>query len=560
MITRRELLSAGVGAIAVGATGRILGSPSGAACAAIVAGEDTCIVPYSRPPARHLFVTAVHRLQPDEATAFAALQGLINREEPRLYLIYDAEDAFWLDWLRKRGDVDSIEWLGPYQAYRRFQNSVRGCVVTDASVSATVNVATLLAGLNDCIVAAPQLVGMFGLPVREDLRGRWKRDVDAYKWAYHELFASACQTALAHIHPGSSRLRDYITEFRLFPFWLSGSKTEDGEEEIQFAAQVFHRVGANIPVLGWWGAHGRGKPDGIGENRGVDLASSYGLPTDCMDWDGHCEGTSNVSVHSGTKATFVQKSPPPPPALEPKVYYAFVRTDGDGTNFWRQEFLHRWHDAAHGEIPVNWPVGPMASVLIPDIMDFFYRHASPNDYFMAAVSGIGYIHEELYGAKLTPESCDEGLRRFLALTRQYMKRMDLTYIHTYRTKSPQLIEKYAATEGVGALFLNYNRDPNTTAENVTETVRNVPVFRTVIGWPRGDSWDEKIRNTVELIQATTPKHRPAFLHCSLPNWGGTEMQTLETVQRVQRSLPLEYVAVRADHLVSLYKAHRTAAG
>lgn len=72
----------------------------------------------------------------------------------------------------------------------------------------------------------------------------------------------------------------------------------------------------------------RKKQPGIGEGAGVDLASEYGLFTVCSAWDGHCESTGNLSVHSGTRATFQQKKAPSMPRKkENKVYYAFVRTD-----------------------------------------------------------------------------------------------------------------------------------------------------------------------------------------------------------------------------------------
>ena len=405
VITRRELLAAGWGSVAAGAASGLLlgGSSAKAEAGASTMEARRSMVPRSNPPARQMMVASVAHLGSEEQTAFAVMQGVLNRSQPRVFLVHDVEDGHWLNWLRERGDIETIEWVSPYEILRRFRNGLKGCIVTDPSVAATTNVATFLAGLKDAVAVSPELVEAFGLPVLEDLRGRWRRDIDAYRWAYDQLFASANQSALAHLNPYSSRLRDYMAEFGVFVFWLSGSKEADGDREIEFARELFTRVGPNTPVLGWWGAHGQGASPGIREQRGVDLASEYGLLTVCMAWDGYCEGTSNLSVHSGTAATLRQKPAPSPPPLENKVYYAFLRTDGDGTNFWRQEFLKRWWDPERGHIPMNWPVGPLASEFIPDILDYFYTHASPDDYFMAAVSGLGYIHEDVYGERLAPE-------------------------------------------------------------------------------------------------------------------------------------------------------------
>src|SRR5580700_11250597 len=54
-----------------------------------------------------------------ELTSFAddfrltlhCLQGIVNRRQPRLYLIQDHYDELWLDWLRERGDIDGVERL-----------------------------------------------------------------------------------------------------------------------------------------------------------------------------------------------------------------------------------------------------------------------------------------------------------------------------------------------------------------------------------------------------------------------------------------------------------------
>jgi len=87
--------------------------------------------------------------------ALGALQGLVNRDSPRLYLLYCAEfgvetDQFWLDWLRGEDGwlrdsrlvpLDSLE-----AAVRTFQKELKGAVVYDPAVPATAAVASTAAG------------------------------------------------------------------------------------------------------------------------------------------------------------------------------------------------------------------------------------------------------------------------------------------------------------------------------------------------------------------------------------------------------------------------------
>ncbi len=97
----------------------------------------------------------------DETHVAAALQGIVNRDAPRLLLRYNAApDDFWFGrmtgpggWLHGRiiEQTDGLEDL-----LNRFRNSVRGLVVYDERVPATSNLASTIAGVEGL------------LPVRHD--------------------------------------------------------------------------------------------------------------------------------------------------------------------------------------------------------------------------------------------------------------------------------------------------------------------------------------------------------------------------------------------------------
>lgn len=92
----------------------------------------------------------------DTMHLLAALQGLVNRESPRLYLLYCrqfgvATDRFWFDWFR-----DEDGWLRATQVHtltnldsliEQFRDDFDGLVVYDGSVPATANVASTAAGV-----------------------------------------------------------------------------------------------------------------------------------------------------------------------------------------------------------------------------------------------------------------------------------------------------------------------------------------------------------------------------------------------------------------------------
>ena len=89
--------------------------------------DNSTICPKSPAPARNLAAMRLEELTShdwDMRLTLTCLQGIVNRSQPRLYLVEDRYDELWLDWLRERHDVDLIEWLEVGQVFERFLREV----------------------------------------------------------------------------------------------------------------------------------------------------------------------------------------------------------------------------------------------------------------------------------------------------------------------------------------------------------------------------------------------------------------------------------------------------
>lgn len=96
----------------------------------------------------------------DHCHAAATLQGIVNREEPRLYLRYVKNhginiDDYWLEkcsrsgeWMAGRARKSLPDMLSLIEAYR---HDIHGAVVYDPNVPATSNLASTIAGVEDLI-------------------------------------------------------------------------------------------------------------------------------------------------------------------------------------------------------------------------------------------------------------------------------------------------------------------------------------------------------------------------------------------------------------------------
>ncbi len=202
----------------------------------------------------------VSRLPYADRLTAACLQGLANRQGPRLFLnfgTYDdpsarrtnedfLPDAVWhekfraavgnqdthnLDYYRRRFGIKVTSLRDLRAALRAARDRVQGIVVWDPQFPDTVSLAIMLAGLEDLLVVAPERIAWaereFGLKVRHDLRGRWKDRIELYTWAFRNLRPRCKEGMLACIEPAWQRpeFADYLVANRIFTFSLSSAST-----------------------------------------------------------------------------------------------------------------------------------------------------------------------------------------------------------------------------------------------------------------------------------------------------------------------------------------------
>lgn len=568
-IGRREFMQT-----AAVALGGVLAAPQGVAASE----SEPHVCPRSSSPARTLSAICLEDLTSygwDLRLTLSCLQGIVNRRQPSLYLIHDRYDALWLEWLRERGDVDRVEWLNVTQVFDRFLPQVSCMFVTDPAIPASINVATMLAGVYGGLVATPDTAKQYNLPVNRgsgSLKGglaldlmHWKKDVEAYRWAFQTLNGTLSRQAIALLDPAEVAMRDYLVEFNIPTLWISGQQDvvknpqASPAEEKEFARQIMMKWPPNIPCLGWPGSPPQ--TPGIGEDPGIRLASECAKYEVCTAFDGYSPAVGNLSVHSGTRATLTQ-STPPIKLQRDKVYCAFIRSDGDGMNFVRYYYRQLFDDPRHGEVPLGWQLGTTVTDLMPDLADYYYKHARPGDCFVNALTGIGYIWEEWYGAGYPAGQRHRILQGYQWLSAQYRQRIDASVMSTGNEMPADRLELFAGEHGIKSIFANYVRSEQTTLDNLTREVSGVPVFRDVMGlatWLSGNmdfttyAQKETDRRVIAEIKQWTPGHRPAFLYVGLNNW----LRDMGMLARIASGLGPGYVAVRPDQLERLFKQSRS---
>jgi hypothetical protein len=308
--------------------------------------------------------------------------------------------------------------------------AAKGYVLWDPQTRASLLVAYTAAGVLDALVAAPShvpLLQKLGLPLLADFSSRFRGMSDAavHKWSYHAYWSQANQHQLLWLGgechgQAMPAMGDFGVSRRLFAADLStcpaGAACEAGstsaalerqlaDELIGAAAAAAEASGAPpLTVLGWhsyckdyehtWvravSLHG-GRVHGLNTNPNLSFMTHLALPDDF-------EFRNRP-----------QLPPPPPTAPMPPVAMVFVQTDGIG--------LGAWTKAGRGSLPYAWEVTLPDLEIQPVLLQMFYEQATPNDTFVAALSGPGYSYP-----KVTPPS---KRARNLALANDMLARLDL---------------------------------------------------------------------------------------------------------------------------------------
>src|SRR5438309_11668759 len=504
-----------------------------------------------------LLVADIGNLSPDEQLLFAALQGIVNRTSPRIYLLgfkdgqdYEVDPTARL-WLNDAVPLPTQRVDDPYVLLRNFRP--RGLVVWDPNLAVdTQNIATTIAGQYDLLPVSPTLAKRLASPpyalrVAFDLRRQhFKSRADAYEWALQKLGPVSRYRLLAWLggprngRSGQHGLRDFIVARRGFAF------EADPQSEGLLATHILDSIPAGTPVFGYpffddatyqYSAHNLAP----GEEWGVAEISRSGkalIPS---------ADSTNLTVHASFQAA------PQSPRWDDhvqvadaaKTYVAFLISDGDNLGYNQQGLrtLH-WDDPARfapGAVPIGYSISPWLAVYAPRIYDFYVHGLRSSEVLVSGPSGAGYVypqlHSDLDGYLTTSKDrlAFAGLRGVWILDNAYLA-----------SPSPVITQRYAKTLRPSVIFSDYGGYVVSNPPPVSFS-DGVPVVHAL--------WGDSVGNTVARVRASAAAYagRPAFVLVAL----STGTMSYAQARQVMDQLGPSFIAVRPDRFVGLIKGNST---
>jgi GxGYxYP putative glycoside hydrolase C-terminal domain/GxGYxYP_N second domain/GxGYxYP third domain/GxGYxYP_N 1st domain len=353
-----------------------------------------------------------------------SLQGVANLQQPRLYFLYPEKWDFnfsrpLLDYYRDSRKMAFTELQSPGEALDSLARYARGYVVWDPAVRTSLIVAYTAAGLDEAIVVTPDLIPLaerHGLPMKEDFRGIFagKSDAEIYEWAYDRYWARCSKRFLVYLGgEGGNIMKPGIADFGMYQkaFFTDASTNPRDTVEYQFAKKIFSGMEPMSFIFGW---HSYGKDL---EAQHVTLASNYTLRVEGLHTLPNMSFNHQIPLSPGYRfrnnhnlkpgATYVP---------EKKVYISCIQTDCLG--------LGAWTKPGRGTIPYAWEVTMNWSWIAPAMMQFFYDMATPNDYFIGALSGPGYMYPKAIPPETLPMVVDTAYALMKTLDLNVFEIMD----------------------------------------------------------------------------------------------------------------------------------------
>ena len=328
-----------------------------------------------------------------EKAMLLSLQGLANRASPQLYIVHP-KDFQWeiteplFEFYQRKHGVVFTEVKTADEALALFAKHAKGYVIWEPAVSATMNVAFTIAGLEDALIVTEAQIAQVearGLKRIDDLRGRYTGQTDAqiYADAYSRYWARCTHDAIMLMggHVGAVRMpamADWGVRQKMFFHDLSANPGRH-PEEVALGKKLFSEMTPLGTVFGW---HSYGKDT---EEQHTTLLSSFGLKMEGLhnlpNLSFNCQFTftpgfkftNNHQVALDAKLT-----------AEQKVYVSFVQSDSIGIGVWTKP--------GRGKLPFGWQVTMNWSKFSPAALEYFHESATKNDYFIGGLSGPGYMY------------------------------------------------------------------------------------------------------------------------------------------------------------------------
>lgn len=471
---------------------------------------------------KHLLVfNKTESLNFSELVLAQAIQGLYARENARYYCWASGSYEVWLE--------DMVENYGFTYEYVTLEQMVKSYIEDYGNGYVLYNRASLVESTN----SACSIAGVTGyLPVDAALKSRvegWGLElkIDASKMTERtcfDLYKDSFNTdGLVQQSPTNVRLRDWAIACGYFMFFREGTDTK----ELMFRGEVHDWVDEDAAMFGW-------VPNDEGQD--VTVASQYGQFT--IPSDHSLNTTVFACKNAFGEADFKQNAKETEIKAEQGMHYVCIMmSDGDNVQMWYNGFADNtkyFGAEKDNSFPMGWSIQPALLDLGPNVMNYVKRNAGEKDYFVASVSGIGYIYPQVYPT----------LETYTKALSAYLRRADLSVVQILDSgPSDKVVDAYAQIpELKGAIYCYGDRYA---AGNGSVYWSNGKPFVAI----RETLWNANVESMAERINGYSkdPTTIEGYTAINLHPWSMSYQDAVKLVSLLDENV----VVVTADDFIRL---------
>lgn len=483
-----------------------------------------------------LMAVDVTRTNSDVKTMMAGLQGIVNRKQPRLLVLNDG-------WKSQKWPEDmGLEYTiidDHYEVIEKYKDEIKGLIVWDRKQRDTINLATSLAGLDDCLIVTEKLAETltaepYNFEIKHNLVGQFKDKYEVYDYMYENVWPRTTKRVIFGLSPAATgghlaHLRDLAVAAKGIVLWL------DPKLDTLYLDKFFDEIDpVDTYYCGWW----------TSEGDGIKYASEHGVPTIPSDY------YENYTVYAGMSRELDIPTVPKKPELENKFYIAFAFSDGDNIQYVEHHMKdHRnmWPSKKRGEVPIAWTCSSALLDAGPQILNYYYRTATDNDMLVAGPSGLGYTDIQRWTSQ---DAGDEALAKYARLTDSYFRRTGFNFITIWNYALDSQAEIMAKNIPSLVGFSVQERFPGQADRSIMNGT--TPFFTT---HPRYDGDIPRVERIIAEQITAWNGSEPGFMIPQVIAWeaGVTDFVKMATNLKERFGDKVEFV--RLDHLMMLYNEH-----
>lgn len=476
-------------------------------------------------------------LSPEKKTLLLALQGLVNKKQPRIFLFehYSEGKHKWPRLLNL--SIQELEAPQYLQLADKYKNELKGVILysTEKSIH-YLNLASTVAGLEDALPVTPQLYDLLKqqnihLPVLADFtKLPFTKATEIYEYLYDHYWNRCTHRLLVSLPPQRGFTRDLAVASGAAIVWLDAREWAENTVLRKFLKAM--KPGESI-ITGWYAE----------ERSGIGLATEYGLSTIPSDF------YENTTVYAGMQQQIQYPEIPKMPVLENKIYLALYMSDGDNVQYCQHAMSELWDKKGRGIIPINWTISPGLTDFGPGLLNHYYSTATTNDFFASGPSGMGYsliydAHNYLWNA-----TSGTDFTPYAKLTQQYLEKSGLRVITIWDEVNQEQMGAYARNCRYlyGLTQQDWERRPYKVPTYIQDHklafIPNLPCYANGI-----DVIYSFWKDTIAGFDGS----QPVFLSAQGESWKMGPDNIVALKKRLEELSPGNIVICRGDHFFNLY--------